>query len=468
MQILGQVYWRGKQKEIAIKEEDAFFKYYILELIGVYAPKMESSSIIFKEDNNFSKETNLAILKLLNKNIILKMLKKKDNNECQIIGNATIKRKTRKIVAKKEGEVLKFYYLVLIGIYTFKVPREVIIFKENVRKEEEEEEFTISDLEKEEIKMFLRKINIISKFEKKIQNNVKNINIKQEVDMDTRVTDMSNLEQVLRKNGKMPKLEAGDAPLKMGIVESDDLKNLKNKEGEREQGHSSRYEAVMITKRGKVYALDLENDTQEGNNPTEKNYQVKQNRDVKSGDVLTRLKLGEGTLGIEKGQYGEVEVYHSPRKTIGGKSVEGNKSLDRQLETSNSKNVMVGTDIETLKLAQENNDGYRSVEDGYQEIEEHQKENPICEEKKVEDLDGDRNTSSHTHVDDDFVVLSSGEKVSYKQLATRWGFFKDGKPDEKFIKKKITEKKKEEEKVDDILAELDEEYEDPRAPDRGR
>ena len=102
--------------------------------------------------------------------------------------------------------------------------------------------------------------------------------------MDTRVTDMSNLEQVLRKNGKMPKLEAGDAPLKMGIVESDDLKNLKNKEGEREQGHSSRYEAVMITKRGKVYALDLENDTQEGNNPTEKNYQVKQNRDVKSGD----------------------------------------------------------------------------------------------------------------------------------------------------------------------------------------
>ena len=62
MQILGQVYWRGKQKEIAIKEEDAFFKYYILELIGVYAPKMESSSIIFKEDNNFSKETNLAIL----------------------------------------------------------------------------------------------------------------------------------------------------------------------------------------------------------------------------------------------------------------------------------------------------------------------------------------------------------------------------------------------------------------------
>ena len=284
MQILGQVYWRGKQKEIAIKEEDAFFKYYILELIGVYAPKMESSSIIFKEDNNFSKETNLAILKLLNKNIILKMLKKKDNNECQIIGKATIKGKTRKIVAKKEGEVLKFYYLVLIGIYTFKVPREVIIFKENVRKEEEEEEFTISDLEKEEIKMFLRKINIISKFEKKIQNDVKDINIKQEVDMDTRVTDMSNLEQVLRKNGKMPKLEAGDAPLKMGIVESDDLKNLKNKEGEREQGHSSRYEAVMITKRGKVYALDLENDTQEGNNPTEKNYQVKQNRDVKSGD----------------------------------------------------------------------------------------------------------------------------------------------------------------------------------------
>ena len=50
--------------------------------------------------------------------------------------------------------------------------------------------------------------------------------------MDTRVTDMSNLQQILQKNDKMPKLEHGDEPLKMGIVESDELDNLKNEKGQ--------------------------------------------------------------------------------------------------------------------------------------------------------------------------------------------------------------------------------------------
>ena len=228
-------------------------------------------------------------------------------------------------------------------------------------------------------------------------NKVNDINIKQEVNMNTRVTDMKNLGQVLAREGKMPKLEHGDAPLKMGIVESDDLKNLNNEKGEKEQGHSSRYETVIITKKGKVKAMNLENDTQEGTNPREKNYQVQQNGSVKNDDVLTRLKVGQGTIGVSKGKYGEVEVYHSPRKTIGGKGVEGNKSLDRQLETSNAKNTLKGTDIETLQLAEEHGDGYRSVEEGYQEVEKHKEKHPGCEPKSAKDLDGEKNTKSHTH-----------------------------------------------------------------------
>ena len=268
----------------------------------------------------------------------------------------------------------------------------------------------------------------------------------------------------------MPKLKKGDEPLKMGIVESDDLKNLKNEKGQKEQGHTSRYEAVVITKKGNVQALDLENDTQEGTNPNERNYQVKQNDEVQKGDVLTRLKLGEGTIGIEKAQYGEVEVYHSPRKTIGGKGIEGNKSLDRQLETSNAKNPVEGTDIDTLKLAQEYNDGYRSVEEGYQEITKHEKRHPDCEEKEAEDLDGKKDTKSHIHPQpqEEYVELSDGEKVSYNQLATRWGFYKDGKPDSEFVKGKFGEKKKEDKKPEEVINELDEEFEDPRASDRRR
>ncbi len=520
MQILGKVQIQGKEKEILLKEEAEFFKYYSLELIGAYSPQIGEQKIVFKKDTGISKEIKIEIIKLVNMKITQKMLQRK--NLLQTIGEVNIEEKPKELLVKKEGEILKYYYLNLIGVYTPKMPGQTIIFREDTLEnrvssdiKDNEQKNTISPSEKEQIQQFLERIKILDILEKiqiqdrgvkertrynktvktsktsqkqqkqndtkkeeilqkqqkqpeKAKNKTRDINIKQEVNMDTRVTDMSNLEQVLQKNKKMPKLEHGDAPLKMGIVESDDMKKLRDEKGEKEQGHTSRYEAVVMTKQGKVQTLDLDNDTQEGINPLEENYQVKQNDTVKKGDVLTRLKVGEGTIGIEKGQYGEVEVYHSPRKTIGGNGVEGNKSLDRQLETSDAKNSVEGTNIETLKLAQEHNDGYRSVEEGYQEVEKHKEIHSDCEPKEVEDLDGDRNTRSHTHETEDFVELSSGEKVTYNELASRWGFYKDGKPDATFVKEKFAKKEQENKEPEEVIAELDEEYDDPRAPQRGR
>ena len=521
IQILGKEQIQGKEKEILLLEEDALFKYYTLELVGAYTPQMKEQKIIFKKDIDFLEETKLEIIKLVNHKVTSQMLQEKEL--LQTLGQVELEGKQKEIVIKNEGEIFKYYYLNLIGVYTPKIPGETIIFKQDTLENEvandikdNQQRNQISPLEKEKIQQLLQRIKIrdildrlqmkqkgvqertqynrtiktketkqiqrqeqqkkvekevLQKQQKspeKIENKQKDINIKQEVDMGTRVTDMSNLEQVLQKNGKMPELEHGDEPLKMGIVESDDLKDLKNEKGQKEQGHSSRYEAVIMTKQGKIKTLDLENDTQEGTNPLEKNYQVKQNGTVKNGDVLTRLKVGEGTIGIEKGQYGEVEVYHSPRKTIGGKGVEGNKSLDRQLETSNAKNTLEGTDIESLKLAQEYNDGYRSVEEGYQEVKEHQEKHSECEPKSAKDVDGDRNTVSHTHGTEDFVELSSGEKVTYDELASRWGFYKDGKPDATYVKEKFTEKEQGDKKPEDVIEELDEEYEDPRVTRRDR
>lgn len=519
MQILGKVPIQGKEKQILLKEENEFFKYYSLDLIGAYAPQIGEQKIVFKKEVDIAKEQKIEIIRLVNRKVTEKILQQKDI--LQIIGQVEIEGKQKELLVKREGEILKYYFLNLIGVYTPRIPGESIIFREDTlenavsaQTKESEQKNKISPLEKEQIQQFLEKIRIrnilekkpiqergfkeVTKYNKNIRTNeiskkqqqqkenkktelqrqqkqpekAKNklgdINIKQEVDMNTRVTDMSNLEQVLQKNKKLPKLEHGDEPLKMGIVESDDLKNLKNDKGQKEQGHTSRYEAVMVTKQGKVQTLDLDNDTQEGNNPLEKNYQVKQNDTVKEGDVLTRLKVGEGTIGIEKGQYGEVEVYHSPKKTIGGKGIEGNKSLDRQLETSNAKNTLKGTNAENLKLAQEYNDGYRSVEEGYQEIEKHKEQHPDCEQKSVKDLDGDANTHSHVHETEEFVELSSGEKVTYNELASRWGFYKEGKPDTAFVKEKFEKKEQENKKAEEVIAELDEEYEDPRAPERGR
>lgn len=525
MQILGKLLLQGKEKEILLKEEDVFFKYYSLEVLGAYAAQLKENKIVFKKGIEFSDEIKIQIVQLVNHQVTMNMLKEK--NLFQIIGQIQIEGKPTEILVKNEGQIVKYYYLNLIGVYSPKIPGATIIFKQDTLENtisndirDNQQRSSITPSEKEQIQQFLQKIKILDivdriqqqnkglqerthydksvrsntgkatqkqkqqqvqkeknqkevlqkqqKQQEKVENKKNDINIKQEVDMDTRVTDMSNLEQVLQKNGKMPELEHGDEPLKMGIVESDDLKDLKNEKGQEEQGHTSRYETVMITKQGKVKALDLENDTQEGNNPLEKNYQVKQNDTVKNGDVITRLKVGEGTIGIEKGQYGEVEVYHSPRKTIGGNGVEGNKSLDRQLETSNAKNTLEGTNIEALKLAQEHNDGYRSVEQGYQEVEKHKEEHSDCEPKEAKDLDGDRNTISHTHDTEEFVELSSGEKVTYHELASRWGFYKDGKPDDTYVKEKFTEKEQGDKKPEEVIEELDEEYEDPRTPEQRR
>ena len=513
MNVLGKVQLQGKLKELLLKEEDNFFKYYSLEIIGAYLPQINEQSIIFNEKINLSMENKKNIMQLLNKN------KLKENETLKIIGTIEISKTKKEILIKRESQEFKLYYLNLIGVYSPKIPGNAIIFKEDtlenvvsVDLKDNSQKNKISPTEKEEIEHFLTKIKVLDlinrtkteqrgyiertgynktiyedeineknqkksiskaneketlkmqqKQPKKVENRLGDINIKQEVNMQTRVTDMKNLEQVLQKNKKIPKMEYGDSPLKMGIVESDDLKNLKNEKGEQEQGHSSRYETVIITKKGKIKTLDLENDMEEGTNPLEKNYQVKQDGTVQKEDSLTRLKVGEGTISMQKGKYGEVEVYHSPRKTIGGKDIEGNKSLDRQLETSNSKNALEGTNIETLKLAQEYNDGYRSVEEGYQEIEQHKKQHQECEEIGIEDVDGDPNTISHTHDTEEYVELSTGEKVTYNELATRWGLYKDGKPDKDYVKEKFNQK--ENKKAEEVIEELDEEYQDPRAPE---
>ncbi len=526
MQILGPIGIQGKQKEILLKEEDMFFKYYSLELIGIYTSQIKESKIIFKKDNNLSQKAKIQLKYLVERIVTTQMLEQKDL--LQIIGKIEIEGKIQEILLKNEEGMIKYYSLNLIGVYSPKIPGETIIFKQDTLEnsigndiKDNEQRKNLTSFEKEQIKQLLQRIRILDVFERiqkqergneektsyhqnrskpekgrkeqqrqkqihtgktqsedlqepnkqqmqEIENKKNDVNIKQEVKMNTRVTDMSNLQQVLEKNNKMPSLEHGDEPLKMGIIESDEMKNLKNEKGQKEQGHTSRYEAVVITKKGKVKSLDLENDTQEGTNPREKNYQVKQNKSVKGGDVLTRLKLGEGTIGIEKAQYGEVEVYHSPRKTIGGNDIEGNKSLDRQLETSNAKNTLEGTEIENLKLAQEYNDGYRSVEQGYQEVEKHQKKYEDCQPKGAKDLDGDINTQQHSHELEEYVELSSGEKITYQELASRWGFYKDGKPDATFIKEKFKEKEQGDKKPEEVIGELDEEYQDPRESRRNR
>lgn len=382
--VIGILVINGVNQELSVQISENKRIYYLGdEAVGIYDPKiMADDMIVFREntlENELSGEIKDKITEIANDAKQKEKEGKKINDkQVYVIEND---------FSKREKESF---------IKTLKV-------KNKTEKQKEEE----------------KKLNTNEKMKnnvnEKVKNTIRDINIKQEVDMDTMATDMDTIGKRLQESGKITESEKDG---KLAFVESDDIKNLKDEKGNSLQGHTSRYEAVVINKNNEVRKLDLENDMQEGTNPIEENYQIKQNKnqDIEKGDVLTRLHIdNEETLGIEKGQYGEVEIYHSHDKTIGGKDIEGNKSLDRQLETQNSKNPIEGIDEETQKLAQKYQDGYRSVETSYQEAKQHEnyQEEP-CEEIKAEDLDGNVNTVSHSHTDEIVARLIKNNEIADK------------------------------------------------------
>ena len=392
--VIGSIYVNGKEEELSTKKEKNGYIYYLGNtIIGGYNPNiMGDNLIIFREntlENQLSDQIKDQIVQVIEKT----KKRREQEKERESINERT---KNRNIYEQQMG------YQKSIG----QEQKQENIKQTRTVERKKEEKLRTQNKEQE---------RRVTRGQQRIQNTVKDINIKQEVDMNTMATDMDTIGKRLEEAGK---IKGEEKEGKLAFVESDDLDKLRDENGKKMQGHSSRYEAVSIDKNGNVKALNLENDTQEGTNPMEHNYQVKQNKnqDIKKGDVLTRLKIqGEETIGIEKGQYGEVEVYHSHDKTIGGKDIEGNKSLDRQLETSNSKNPIEGTDQETQKLAQKYQDGYRSVEASYQEAKQHEnaKEEP-CEELQAEDIDGNPNTVSHSHTDDIVAKLMQNGEINDK------------------------------------------------------
>ena len=389
MKVLGNVNINGENKQLRVEKEGDLYKYILEnEVVGVFDPDVMADTLIVFRENTIENELSDQI-----------------RDEITQVIETVGKEEILKTESEKEQEE---------NVYDRQMGYQKAIGTEEKSKKPEKEDIDKKKDKKQEEPKKGRK--------QKIENTTGDIQIKQEVDMGTMATDMDSLGEKLEKAGKIKGSDEKGG--KLGIVESDEMDNLRDENGERIEGHSSRYETVVITnKTGKdgkpiVRALDLENDTQEGTNPEEQTYQVSQNKNqpAKKGDVLTRLRVqGQETIGIEKGQYGEVEVYHSANKTIGGNGIEGNKSLDKQLETSNSKNAVEGMDEQTQKLSQEYQDGYRSVEASYQEAKQHEKakEEP-CEEMQQEDMDGNPNTSNHNHVDDTVALLIKNEQIADK------------------------------------------------------
>lgn len=390
---------KGKVVGLYLVDEEDIGKYYLdTEEIGTYVKKQKGNSILFKEnkiENELKKQIKDVVQSAnLNKKQI--SLRKEQEKQKNIIKKA--------IGLEKERQIMQ--------IATIELKQKVKQIKEKNNKKIKQENEKQKMLEKKEL------------------GNEKQFNIKQQMEMKDKVTDMKTLGQLLEKNGKLPKIE-GKEFTKLGIIESTDRDNLVNSKNEQTKTNSTRYSFVAIAKDGSVVPLEIEQDHTQGINTREKNYQVNQKGQVKQDMVQSRYKLGEGTLSIKNGEYGEIKAYHSSHKTIGGKGIEGNKNLDVELETDNVWELKK----EERDLKKEYATGYKSVEKSYKEAKSHEDDSGRIidnDKMKTKDIDGDINTKSHMH-----------DNIDYNKLAVKWGYYKEGEPNTDRAKELFEQKRKE-------------------------
>lgn len=417
---------KGKVVGLYLVDKGDIGIYYLdTKEIGTYVKKMKGNNILFKEntiENKLAKQIKDVVqsIDLTKKEL---SLRKEQEKQKDLIEKA--------LGSEKQREIMQIVTLDL---------------------EQKLEETQEKNNQKTREEMTKNKF-----LEKKEQSTKKEVNIKQEMEMNDKVTDMKTLGKVLEKAGKLPKME-GKEFIKLGIIESNERDNLIDSKGEQAKANTTRYSFVAMAKDGTIVPLDLEKDHTEGNHPTEENYQVSQKGEVTQDDVLSRYKIGQGALAIKNGEYGEIKVYHSHQKTIGGNGVEGNKNLDRELETDNVWSMKK----EERDLAEEYGDGYRSVEESYQEAKSHEDDTGriIDQDKmKTRDIDGDINTRSHAH-----------DEVDYNQLAVKWGYYREGEPNADRARELLEEKRKEnpEKETKEIIEMVTEELEEEIGSNRDR
>lgn len=277
------------------------------------------------------------------------------------------------------------------------------------------------------------------------------VKIKQTIDLDERANDMQDVKKWL--GGKIPK----DVE-KIGVVESSDMREYGGK-------NTTRYSLLTISKSGQVEPLEkyipqLKQRTADGNNPREESYQVRTNGSVEKDAVLSEYEIGDKIIQLDNKEYGRVEL------NIGKEARNSTQTVSQEVR---SQNTLFATSKEQRSVVGEyESNGENNVEEDIKEAEEHEKENPNCDNLQAEDIDGDRQTRSHIHENSTEVILKDGTKMTFEKLAVRWGLFDDnGHPDIESAKDKYIKEQKEnmEKEPDQIIEELDEELEDPRAPE---
>ena len=281
------------------------------------------------------------------------------------------------------------------------------------------------------------------------------VDVKQTIDLDERANDMHDM----RKWLGVPQDVA-----KIGVIESYQMSNLRDENGKSYEENSTRYSLVAIGKDGNVeplskYMPGLEQRDSSGNDPTRETYQVDNEGNVEKDAVLSEYQFGSKIIQIDNKETGRIEV------NIGEEARNSTEAMGVKVRDSNT---YFATDRSTRSVIGEyEENGENTVEENIEEADAHKRIDPEYKELNEEDIDGNMETSSHLH---DRVVLESGEEITFEELATRWGLYEDGRPDAEHAREKYMEKQQEDLEAgpDEIIEELDEEYEDPRLQENQR
>lgn len=326
--------------------------------------------------------------------------------------------------------------------------------KEFGKRDEKIESLTEIKLENEEDKSE-EKINSEkeeneTEIDKKRISNVNDVNIKQSVELDERANDMHDVRKWLGLPQEVQRI---------GVIESYQMSDLQNENGENYDNSTTRYSLVAIGKDGSVkplseYIPDLEKRDSSGNDPTRETYQVDTEGRVEKDAVLSEYQFGSKIIQIDNRELGRIEI------NIGEEARNSTKAMGIQLR---AENTLFVTDTSTRSVIGEyEQNGEDTVEENIEEAERHP--DPSVDKMDERDIDGNPDTVSHIHVGDK-VILRDGTELTFEDLAKRWGFYKDdGKPDGEYAKEKYKEEQNKnlEKEPEDVVEELDEEFQDPR------
>lgn len=278
--------------------------------------------------------------------------------------------------------------------------------------EREKVKITFMDLDRKKEKERLEKVEDTKDTTEKEQLTTRDVNVKQEIDLGERATDVEDFKKWL--GGRLPE----DAQ-KIGVIDSNEMSQMKDEEGNVIDNSSTQLGLVVINKDKKVeplkkYIPELEQNHSSGNNPMQSQYQLDTDGTVEKDPVLSEYRIGRKIIQLDKDHGDDLEV------NIGKYSPHGNELVTTRMR---DRNTQFATDIETRRAAMGHYKGVYESRNSYQEAQEHEKAGCDPEKLTTQEIDGEKETG-HQHIenmDEMYIRYCVQEILKSEEIASVYG-----------------------------------------------